>query len=450
MESGALAPVAWPTGALRRLLARPAGQRLVAAGPLVTAPCIAATPGLFQGPAWPPERVRETCESGYPLASPLQIAAGAGGPGRRPALVARAPPRRAPPRAAQRWPAPAGSPPPASPPASRCWRCWSRSRPGSLLAERVATVPWPGWVGGHAGHERHLCAACRPVARRMAVEAAHAESRLPRMPADHAAAQRRHQPAADALGRGQLLVPAAQALGRGPGRRHRQPAVAAPAGHDGAGRAGHRDPGAGAAAVAHRLRRGRHRGRGDAVAGAGAAHPRACALVARAGARQRGRAPTRKAWHFVAKVAAAFRAAAAAGRLGLRDRQLGVQAGHRRRAAGVAGRTCRWAPASAARSAASLPGCCRCRRRGRRHLRGRRRAGHAARTAPDRRRAGARVRLGAAVATNTDNVAQQATSPRLIFGAALAVHALMLVVALATALAFSLIVRPAPAPESKP
>jgi uncharacterized membrane protein YbhN (UPF0104 family) len=46
------------------------------------------------------------------------------------------------------------------------------------------------------------------------------------------------------------------------------------------------------------------------------------------------------------------------------------------------------------------------------------------------------------VTTNTDN-------HRLIFGAALAVHALMLVVALATALAFSLIVRPLRAPESK-
>jgi hypothetical protein len=45
-------------------------------------------------------------------------------------------------------------------------------------------------------------------------------------------------------------------------------------------------------------------------------------------------------------------------------------------------------------------------------------------------------------ATNTDN-------HRLIFGAALAVHALMLVVALATALAFSLIVRSSRAPESK-
>jgi hypothetical protein len=45
-------------------------------------------------------------------------------------------------------------------------------------------------------------------------------------------------------------------------------------------------------------------------------------------------------------------------------------------------------------------------------------------------------------AANTDN-------HRLIFGAALAVHALMLVVALVTALAFSLIVRPVRVPESK-
>jgi len=53
------------------------------------------------------------------------------------------------------------------------------------------------------------------------------------------------------------------------------------------------------------------------------------------------------------------------------------------------------------------------------------------------------------VPANTDNATLHATSPRLIFGAALAVHALMLVVALATALAFSLIVRPPRAPESK-
>jgi len=38
---------------------------------------------------------------------------------------------------------------------------------------------------------------------------------------------------------------------------------------------------------------------------------------------------------------------------------------------------------------------------------------------------------------------------RLVFGAALAVHALMVVVALGTALVFSLIVRPARASESQ-
>jgi hypothetical protein len=58
----------------------------------------------------------------------------------------------------------------------------------------------------------------------------------------------------------------------------------------------------------------------------------------------------------------------------------------------------------------------------------------------------ARAPVASASAANTDNAA---SSARLVFGAALAVHALMLVVALATALAFSLIVRPARAPESK-
>ena len=55
----------------------------------------------------------------------------------------------------------------------------------------------------------------------------------------------------------------------------------------------------------------------------------------------------------------------------------------------------------------------------------------------------------AAPAANTDNGAPSASPARLLFGAALAVHALMLVVALATALAFSLIVRALPAPESQ-
>ena len=59
---------------------------------------------------------------------------------------------------------------------------------------------------------------------------------------------------------------------------------------------------------------------------------------------------------------------------------------------------------------------------------------------------GAPAPAAPASAANTDNAPSPA---RLVFGAALAVHALMLVVALATALAFSLIVRPVRAPESK-
>jgi hypothetical protein len=39
-------------------------------------------------------------------------------------------------------------------------------------------------------------------------------------------------------------------------------------------------------------------------------------------------------------------------------------------------------------------------------------------------------------------VAANADNPRLVFGAALAVHALMVVVALGTALVFTLVVRP--------
>ena len=68
---------------------------------------------------------------------------------------------------------------------------------------------------------------------------------------------------------------------------------------------------------------------------------------------------------------------------------------------------------------------------------------------------GAQVRHGAPEAAETGRSAPQAQAPsantdnaRLLFGAALAVHALMVVVALATALAFSLIVRPSRAPES--
>ena len=62
----------------------------------------------------------------------------------------------------------------------------------------------------------------------------------------------------------------------------------------------------------------------------------------------------------------------------------------------------------------------------------------------------AKIAAAAASATPAEQVrAANTDNGRLIFGAALAVHALMLVVALVTALAFSLIVRPSRAPESK-
>ncbi|MEO5688198.1 MAG: lysylphosphatidylglycerol synthase domain-containing protein [Burkholderiaceae bacterium] len=67
----------------------------------------------------------------------------------------------------------------------------------------------------------------------------------------------------------------------------------------------------------------------------------------------------------------------------------------------------------------------------------------------DETTSGSTISPAAPAAANADNVAQRATPGRLIFGAALAVHALMLVVALGTALAFSLIVRPVRAPESQ-
>ena len=69
--------------------------------------------------------------------------------------------------------------------------------------------------------------------------------------------------------------------------------------------------------------------------------------------------------------------------------------------------------------------------------------------------AGAQVRHGAAEseeiassAPDTQTASTNTHNARLIFGAALAVHALMVAVALATALVFSLIVRPSRTPES--
>ena len=159
---------------------------------------------------------------------------------------------------------------------------------------------------------------------------------------------------------------------------------------------------------------------------------------ARAHARARG---TRKAWHLVAKVAAAFRAArggAAAWGFAIANwvLKLGIVgvlltslaniplgAGFCGALGGeLAGVLPLQAPAGVGTYEAGVA-------LGTQAHRGDAPTASAGASAPGR-------------AANTDN-------HRLIFGAALAVHALMLVVALATALAFSLIVRPPRAPESK-
>jgi len=166
-------------------------------------------------------------------------------------------------------------------------------------------------------------------------------------------------------------------------------------------------------------------------------------------ARAHARAPrARKAWHLVAKVAAAFRAArggaAAWGfaianwvlKLGIVGvllaslANLPLGAGFCGALGGeLAGVLPLQAPAGVGTYEAGVA-------LGTRAHRGEAAAGSAAPAA-------------SSAAANTDNDARPATPGRLIFGAALAVHALMLVVALATALAFSLIVRPSRAPESK-
>jgi membrane-associated phospholipid phosphatase len=70
---GSLAPHAWPVAAMTRLLARPAGQRLMAAGLLVSAACIAATPGLLQATGLDAHKWARQLATGYPLAAPLQF-----------------------------------------------------------------------------------------------------------------------------------------------------------------------------------------------------------------------------------------------------------------------------------------------------------------------------------------------------------------------------------------
>ena len=69
---GGLAPHAWPVGAMTRLLARPLGRRLMAAGLLLCACCIAATPALLDATGLVAQKWARNLATGYPLAAPLQ------------------------------------------------------------------------------------------------------------------------------------------------------------------------------------------------------------------------------------------------------------------------------------------------------------------------------------------------------------------------------------------
>ena len=70
---GSLAPHAWPVGAMTRLLSRPLGQRLMAAGFVACALCIAATPGLLDATGLADRKWARNLLPGYPLAAPLQV-----------------------------------------------------------------------------------------------------------------------------------------------------------------------------------------------------------------------------------------------------------------------------------------------------------------------------------------------------------------------------------------
>jgi membrane-associated phospholipid phosphatase len=70
---GGLAPHAWPVGAMTRLLSRPLGQRLMAAGLLLSALCIAATPGLLDATGLVEKKWARNLLPGYPLAASLQV-----------------------------------------------------------------------------------------------------------------------------------------------------------------------------------------------------------------------------------------------------------------------------------------------------------------------------------------------------------------------------------------
>jgi membrane-associated phospholipid phosphatase len=70
---GSLAPHAWPVAAMTRLLARAPGQRLMAAGLLLCALCIAATPALLDATGLVERKWARNLLPGYPLAAPLQL-----------------------------------------------------------------------------------------------------------------------------------------------------------------------------------------------------------------------------------------------------------------------------------------------------------------------------------------------------------------------------------------
>ena len=70
---GGLAPHAWPVGAMTRLLARPLGRRLMAAGLVLCALCIAATPALLDATGLVEKKWARNLLTGYPLAAPLQV-----------------------------------------------------------------------------------------------------------------------------------------------------------------------------------------------------------------------------------------------------------------------------------------------------------------------------------------------------------------------------------------
>jgi undecaprenyl-diphosphatase len=69
---GGLAPHAWPVAALTRFLGRPSGQRTWAAGLVVCAVSIGATPTLLQALGLAGTKFAHQVATGYPLAEPLQ------------------------------------------------------------------------------------------------------------------------------------------------------------------------------------------------------------------------------------------------------------------------------------------------------------------------------------------------------------------------------------------